>query len=330
MIMTQFLTLSPFLAIDWQPSVDAFSLGPFTVRWYALCWIVGILLAYFVVKFVYARQGIDPVVGKKGEEVSTGKFDPLLVYCFIGVLLGARLGHCIFYDPQIYLTSWKGVVEMFLPIMFLPDGGWKFTGYAGLASHGGTIGLFLALLLYIRNRKVGAWTVLDSIGLAAPLTSCFIRLGNLMNSEIIGKPTDAPWAFIFHTRDALVDGQLGGRHPAQLYEALAYLLIFFVGWAIYLRRSRQSAKALPAKAVTDGKGYAVSSRGDGLVGTGFYFGFCLATIFLFRFFVEFLKEVQGGADDGTTALDMGQMLSLPFVVVGAVCMVRGLLKKREL
>ena len=182
--------------IVWQPDLEAFHLGPITVRWYGLMWIIGLTLAYFVVKRLYKEQKIKDEL-----------FDPLFVYCFLGILIGARLGHCIFYQPQDFLTSWQGIVEMFLPIRILPDGGWKMTGYAGLASHGGTLGLMIALWLYVRKTKLSIWTVLDNIAIATGTTACFIRLGNLMNSEIIGKITDVPWAFIFEKVDAVP------RHP---------------------------------------------------------------------------------------------------------------------
>lgn len=286
------------LFIDWQPSGEIFQLGNFSVRWYSMCWIVGILLANLLMKRLYALEGIDPAPDAKGKLQPTGKFDPLIFYCFIGVVAGARLGHCIFYEPARYLTSVNGWIEMLLPVHIAPDG-WHFVGYSGLASHGGTIGLFLAVLLYIRNSGLKAWCVLDLLGIVAPVAACFIRLGNLMNSEIIGRATDMPWGFIFHTQDALVNGQLAPRHPAQLYEAIAYAVILAVGWWIYTRRYESTA-----------------------VGTGFHFGFCLAAIFLFRFFVEFVKEVQGGTDDGTLLLDMGQLLSIPFVIAGIACMLR--------
>ena len=151
------------------------------------------------------------------------------------------------------------------------------------------------------------------IGIAAPFAASFIRFGNLMNSEIIGKVTDVPWAFIFHTQDALQNGQLVPRHPAQLYEALAYIAIFIVGWCIFKKKASHGTTT-------------EISRFD--VGSGFYFGFCIFCIFLFRFFVEFLKEVQGGVDDGSTTFDVGQMLSIPFVLAGLWCMLRPLKKSK--
>ena len=192
-----------FLYILWDPSSTAFKLGPLEFHWYSLCWLAGLALAYLCVQRLYKEQKVKPEL-----------FDPLFIYCFIGILAGARLGHCLFYQPDFFLSSWKHFVEIFLPIDFLPGGGWRFTGYRGLASHGGTLGLMLALWLYVRRTKMNIWQVLDNIAIATPLTACFIRLGNLMNSEIIGKITDVPWAFIFQQVDPMP------RHPGQLYEAI--------------------------------------------------------------------------------------------------------------
>ena len=164
------------LYITWNPNVG---IGPF--RWYGLCWLTGLALAYLVVRRLYKEQKIKDEL-----------FDPLFIYYFVGILLGARLGHCLFYEPDYFLTSVKGFVEMFLPIRFLAEGGWKFVGYQGLASHGGTLGLIIALWLYVRETRLSIWTVLDNIAIATGVTACFIRLGNLMNSEIIGKVTDVP------------------------------------------------------------------------------------------------------------------------------------------
>ena len=279
--------------IDWQPdpilfSFDTHVIGLLSIRWYSMMWIVGLLAAYFIVQRLYKTQGI-------AEE----KFEPLFFYCFIGILIGARLGHCIFYEPGYYLTSKEGFWEMLLPIQHTAAGV-KLTGYQGLASHGGTLGLFAALWIYSKRQKLALWTVVDNIAIATPITCCFIRLGNLMNSEIIGKVTDVDWAFIFHTNEALVDGMLVPRHPAQLYEAIAYFIIFIIGLCIYSRRKE-------------------------LVGTSFYFGFCVFSIFFFRFFVEFLKKEQVAFERGM-ALDMGQLLSIPFVIYAAYAMWKGLSK----
>ena len=277
--------MSTLLYITWNPSL---TIGPF--RWYSLCWLVGLALAYFVVKRLYKEQKIKDEL-----------FDPLFIYCFIGILIGARLGHCVFYQPDYFLTSWQGWVEMFLPIHILSEGGWKFTGYEGLASHGGTLGLIIALWIYVKRTKLSIWQVLDNIAIATGITACFIRLGNLMNSEIIGKATDVPWAFIFERVDMLP------RHPGQLYEAIAYAVLFGVMWWMYRRE-------MPV-----GKPQAASQTQK--VGTGWYFGFCLTYIFTFRFFIEYTKEVQESFE-ASLPLDMGQILSIPFIVIGVICMVR--------
>lgn len=271
--------------IIWNPSIEAFSIGSYSFRWYSLCWLFGLVIAYFVVRKLYKEQKIKDEL-----------FDPLFFYCFFGILIGARLGHCIFYQPDYFLTSFKGFVEMLLPIHFLPDGGWKMTGYAGLASHGGTAGLMLALWLYCKRTKLSLWTVLDNIAIATGTTACFIRLGNLMNSEIIGKASDVSWAFIFEKVDMLP------RHPSQLYEAIAYALLFVILWALH--------KKWPEK-----------------IGTGWYFGFCLTYIFTFRFLIEYTKELQE-AFEASLPIDMGQILSIPFVIIGVWCMVKSKKVKR--
>ena len=194
---------------------------------------------------------------------------------------------------------------MLLPIHFGNDGSWLgqtfgffFTGYEGLASHGGTLGLMIALWLYVRKTKLSIWMVLDNIAIATGITACFIRLGNLMNSEIIGKVTDVPWAFIFERVDAVP------RHPGQLYEAIAYAILFVIMWTIYKNSQKPTAKSQQLK-----------------VGSGWYFGFCLTYIFTFRFFIEYTKEIQE-AFEASLPLDMGQILSIPFVVLGITCMIR--------
>ena len=266
--------MNELLYIVWNPSL---SIGPF--RWYSLCWLIGLALAYMMVRRLYKEQKIKDEL-----------FEPLFFYCFLGILVGARLGHCLFYQPDYFLTSWQGVAEMILPIHFLSDGGWKFTGYEGLASHGGTLGLMIALWLYVKKTKLSIWRVLDNIAIATGITACFIRLGNLMNSEIIGKVTDVPWAFIFERVDSMP------RHPGQLYEAIAYAILFGIMWYLHKRMAEK-------------------------IGSGWYFGFCLTYIFTFRFFIEYTKEIQE-AFEASLPLDMGQILSIPFILIGVICMIR--------
>lgn len=267
--------------IHWNPDIIAFSIGSLEVRWYSLLWAVGLAAAYAIVFRLYRRQGIPQE-----------KFDPLFFYCFIGILAGARLGHCLFYEPGYFLTH---PVEMFLPVRHTIEG-WKWTGYSGLASHGGTLGLILALWLYVRRTKVNLMRVLDNIAIATPLTACCIRLGNLMNSEIVGKPTGTDYGFVFEHLDESFP-----RHPGQLYEAAAYFVFFLVGLWLY-RRYRER------------------------VGTGFFFGWCLTSIFAFRFGVEFFKDVQESWEVSmvsTIGLNQGQLLSIPFVALGIYCLLGG-------
>ena len=269
-------------SIVWDPSLSPFSIGSFEVRYYAICWMLALLAAYYIVQKVYRDNNIP-------EE----KFDPLFFYCFFGILLGARLGHCLFYEPGYYLAH---PVEMILPMKEI-NGEWVFTGYAGLASHGGTVGILIALLLYIKKTGIKLMWVLDSIGVAAPLFGCLIRLGNLMNSEIYGDVTDAPWGMIF-----VQAGETMPRHPAQLYEAIAYLLIFFVVFYLYRKRVNK-------------------------VGSGLYIGISVSAVFLFRFLVEFIKKEQVGFEKDMF-INMGQILSIPLIITG-LCFIYFSFKNRE-
>ena len=269
--------------IIWNPSEVAFSIGSFSIRWYSLCWLIGLIIAYFLVKKIY-----------KDLKISDELFDPLFIYCFFGILIGARLGHCLFYEPDYFLSSFDHIIEMFVPIHKMSDGSWVFTGYEGLASHGGTLGLMIALFIYYKRTKLSLLKVLDIIAIATPTTACFIRLGNLMNSEIIGKVTDLPWGFVF--LNASEDLATQPRHPGQLYEAIAYFIFFFIGWYLYRKHKEK-------------------------VGTGFFFGLCLFLIFTARFFIEFTKINQVDFEN-TLPLDMGQLLSIPFVLLGLYCMIR--------
>lgn len=265
------------LFIHWAPDTVALQLGPVALRWYSICWVLGLLSVYLLEQRLYREQRIP-------EE----KFEPLFLYCFLGILIGARLGHCLFYEPAHYLAH---PLEMVLP--FRPDalGNWRFTGYEGLASHGGTLGLIIALWLFVRKTKLPYLMVLDNIAIVTPICAAAIRLGNLMNSEIIGRPTDVPWAFVFERVDQLP------RHPGQLYEALCYAVFFVIGWWFYRRR-------------------------PSLVGTGFFFGLCLTLIFTSRILIEYTKENQVDFESGML-LNMGQLLSVPFVLIGLWCMRRG-------
>lgn len=263
------------LYIVWNPNPTAF-LG---IRWYSLCWLIGLILAYLSARYIYKDQHIKDEV-----------FDPLFIYCFLGVLIGARLGHCLFYEPAYFLSSPIHFAEMLLPVRFLADGGIRFTGYEGLSSHGGIIGVIIGLYIYKKRNGLSMWFVLDVLALSAPITGCLIRLGNLMNSEIIGKVTDVPWAFIFERVDLLP------RHPGQLYEAIAYFALFIIGFVLYRRLTSK-------------------------VGSGFFFGHCMVFVFVSRFLIEFVKADQE-AFEADMLFNMGQLLSIPFIIFGIYSMLR--------
>jgi prolipoprotein diacylglyceryl transferase len=272
------------LFIHWNPNPELFRLGSIPVRYYGLLWVIGIALAYLVVRYQY-----------RDKKIPEAKFDPLLWYCVLGAFVGARLGHCIAYDFPHFFGSLTGIVEMLLPIRYY-GGSWHWAGYAGLASHGGTLGLIIALWLYCRKYKMGYMAVLDILGVAAPIAACCIRLANLMNSEIVGKVTDVPWAFVFERlrNSGEFADPLSPRHPAQLYEAIAYFVLFLVMMYLYKHYSKR-------------------------VRPGFFFGLCLTAIFVFRFFIEFLKEDQEAFEQGML-FNMGQLLSIPFVMIGIYCL----------
>ena len=263
--------------ILWNPDETLFHIGSLGIRWYSLCWLVGLFLGYLLMQRLY-----------KDQKIPDEKFEPLFIYILLSVLIGARLGHCLFYEPEYFLGSWDHFIEMLIPMHHMPDGSWKYVGYEGLASHGGVIGMLIAIYLYSRRTKVPIWVVLDNMGICACITATFIRLGNLMNSEIIGKVTDVPWAFIFERVDQYP------RHPGQLYEAIAYAIFFFIIYAVY-RRHREK------------------------VGTGYFFGLCITLVFTARLLIEYTKDIQVDFEAGMF-MNMGQLLSIPFIILGIATM----------
>jgi prolipoprotein diacylglyceryl transferase len=228
----------------------------------------------------------------KSEKLSPKWLDKLWLYVAIATLVGARLGHCLFYDWAYY---GKHFIEIFLPFRMTPT--FEFTGFQGLASHGAAIGIIAGLWYYSRkvSRRSILW-VLDRAVVPIALAGFFIRMGNLMNSEIIGLPTSLPWGFRFVNAHG-VDDPMTPRHPSQLYEAICYLVSFAVLMYFYWRTQAKDRK-------------------------GFLFGMFLVLIFTCRFFIEFLKEDQE-AFEATMVLNMGQLLSIPFVLTGIFMMWRG-------
>lgn len=262
-----------YIFVQWDVDPEIVNLfGMISIRYYSLLFVSGLMFCYRIVQGMYKR-----------EKLSSEHLWHLAMYIFVGTVVGARLGHCLFYEPGYYLSH---PLEMLLPVQWI-NGSLRFTGYHGLANHDGAIGVWMAIMAYARKYKEKIWAVLDKIAVVAPLAGAFIRLGNLMNSEIIGYPTTVPWAFVFQRVDVIP------RHPAQLYEAIAYLFIFAFVYGLY--------------------------RGKNIKAEGFLFGLMLVLLFTARFLIEFLKEHQVSFEEGLP-FDMGQMLSLPFILCGIFLM----------
>lgn len=246
-------------AIIWDVRPEIFTIGQFSVRWYGLLFASGFVFGYFIMGSIFKR-----------EKIPQKMLDTLTTYMVVGTVIGARLGHCLFYEPAYYLSD---------PIKILKV--WE----GGLASHGAAIGILIALWLFVRKaRKPYIW-VLDRVVIVVALAGFFIRMGNLMNSEIYGVETTLPWGFIFVRWNEIVP-----KHPTQIYEGLSYLLLFGLLYSIY-RKQGPSVKP------------------------GLIFGLFLTILFTMRFIIEFIKESQVGFED-SMALNMGQILSIPFILLG--------------
>ncbi|MGB3779524.1 MAG: prolipoprotein diacylglyceryl transferase [Tunicatimonas sp.] len=256
--------------IFWNPDPVLIDFGFYALRWYGVLFATGIALSYGLVRSGFRKAGLADRL-----------FDQFAFVIVMGMFVGMRLGHFLFYEPMAFVER---PIEVLLPVSFTPE--FHFTGYQGLASHGGAIGILLAVGWFAReHRPVSGAFVLNQLAVVAPLVGGFIRLGNLMNSEIIGRPTTVPWAFVFASADQLP------RHPAQLYEALGYFAIFVLlfSWQRQPKFQQQ----------------------------GRLFGVLLVLLFGWRFFVEFFKEDQEAFEQALW-LNMGQLLSLPFVIGGAL------------
>lgn len=258
--------------IHWNVDPEIFNWGSFAPRWYSLAFLLGFMIGYYIMHRIYTE-----------DKVSTESLDDLLLYLIVGTVLGARIGHCIFYEWDYFQHH---LLEMILPFQFEPE--FRFTGYTGLASHGGLVGVFIAQWAYSQriSKKPLIW-LLDRIGVPIMLVACFIRLGNLMNSEILGNETDVSWAFWFMQ----VDKEIVYRHPVQLYEAIAYFLIFLVLNYLYWK--------------TDIKHK-----------TGRLLGVFTVLLWTARFFLEFFKREQGGLETMLGVLSTGQWLSIPLILIG--------------
>lgn len=272
--------INTLLSIHWNASPEVFSLGPIAVRWYGMMFAVGFLAGYLIMTRMF-----------KFESSNLEWLDKLFIYTIVATIAGARLGHVFFYGWSYYSQH---LVEILLPIA-KEGASYKFVGYQGLASHGGALGIVIAI--YIFSKKVTKrsmlWT-LDRLVIPTALVAAMIRTGNLMNSEIYGVATNLPWGFIFERNHETI-----AKHPTQIYEALSYLAVFVTGMWFFFR------------------------SGDLKDRTGFIFGFGITGIFFTRFLIEFVKENQEAFEEGML-LNMGQILSIPFVLAGIYLMYRAL------
>ncbi len=257
--------------INWNIDPEIIKLfGVISLRYYGILFVTGLFLGYYIVKRTYIKENL-PIEN----------LEKLAVYIFIGTIVGARFGHCLFYEPEYYI---KHPLDIILPFKWDASGKFELTGFQGLASHGGAIGVLTAILLYCKKYHFDFLWVLDRVAIATPLTGAFIRFGNLMNSEIIGEPTGTNFGIVFQRVDLLP------RHPTQLYEAFSYLTIFLILQWFY---SNKKIK-----------------RQDGYI-----FGLFLIMLFGVRFILEFLKINQVDFENGMI-LNMGQLLSIPFILSG--------------
>jgi len=247
------------LVIPWDVNPEIFRIGPIAVRWYGLLFASSFLFGYIIMNRIFRNENL-------GEPV----LDRLTIYMAVGVVVGARLGHCLFYEPVYYL---KHPLEILMI--------WR----GGLASHGAAIGILTAIWLFSRKEKKDYLWSLDRIAIVVALSGFLIRMGNLMNSEIYGIETTVPWGFVF-----LRNHEVAPKHPTQIYEGLAYLAIFVLLFSIYWRK-----------------------KGEHIQGS--LISLLCILVFTARFFIEFLKEDQE-AFEATMNLNMGQWLSIPFVLLG--------------
>ncbi|WP_179022423.1 prolipoprotein diacylglyceryl transferase [Winogradskyella forsetii] len=258
------------LQIDWDP-IKFIDLGFFKLHFYSLMWIVAFILGFQITKRIW-----------KNENESEESLDSLFIYSVLGIMLGARLGHVIFYQPELITEDFFSI---FLPFKFA--GGFEFTGFQGLASHGAAIGMIISMYLY--NKKVLHKTViwiLDRVVIPVASGAVFVRIGNFINSEIIGKKTGSDFGVVFKQL-----GETEPRHPAQLYEAFCYIFVFLILFYFYWKTKKSEQQ-------------------------GFLFGLFLVLLWTVRFFVEFVKESQGDEYINWFNLNTGQWLSIPFILIG--------------
>ncbi len=295
--MTQALTMI------WNPS-EGIDLGFFMIRYYSLMWVVAFALGFYVMKKIFIREG-----------ESLDKLDSLFFYTIIATMFGARLGHVIFYQSELFREDFLSV---FLPIRTNPE--FEFTGFSGLASHGAAIGIIIAMFYYSRNviKKPVLW-VLDRVVLSVSIGAIFIRIGNFINSEILGRATNSPLGIKFiqdkyshyqitqetgianykQAYSAAINNpefaplieNISAKHPVQLYEAFGYVIVFTILYYLYWKTNARAKQ-------------------------GYLFGVFMILLWSIRFFAEFIKESQGGFEGADPLLSTGQWLSIPFIILG--------------
>lgn len=256
-------------AIQWDPSVGI-ELGFITLRYYSLMFLIAFGSGFYITKKIY-----------KNESIPEEKLDSLFMYVVIGTLLGARLGHVIFYQAELFTQD---PLSVFLPFSFVPE--FEFTGFQGLASHGATIGIFISAYLYAKKiLKKHVFWILDRIVLPISFGAIFVRIGNFMNSEIIGKPTNSDFGVVF-----VQLGEDFARHPSQLYESACYAILFVLLSVLYWKTNIRKK-------------------------LGMLFGLFFVILWVIRFVVEYSKEPQV-AERADWLFNTGQLLSIPFIIIG--------------
>ncbi|MEO8933039.1 MAG: prolipoprotein diacylglyceryl transferase [Xanthomarina sp.] len=292
------------LKFDWNPISGINIIGSFKLHFYSMMWIVAFLLGWYIMKRIFIK-----------EKIKIDYLDPLFIYTVFATMLGARLGHVIFYQSELITQDFFSI---FLPVRFYPE--FEFTGFQGLASHGAAIGIIIGMYLYRKKYKYKSlmW-ILDRVVIPVASGAIFIRLGNFINSEIIGKVTDSVFGVRFiqdqysggeamhltgmKTPQAAFDAiatnpqfqellqAVPFRHPTQLYEAFCYVFVFLILWYFYAKTNKGNQQ-------------------------GFLFGLFLVLLWTIRLFVEFVKEPQGEEYITLMGLNTGQMLSIPFIIIG--------------
>lgn len=270
--------------VTWSVDPVAFSIGSLQVRWYGILLATGFILAYLALQKIFRK-----------ENLSQKLLDHFVIWTIVWTIVGLRLGHFLFYEPE-YLIAHP--LQVLLPV----DEQWHFIGYQGLASHGAAIAILIWLIYYTWTRKMNFCWLLDRVAIAVPIAAAFVRLGNLMNHEIVGSITNVPWAFDF----MLAEDPAGTfRHPSQLYESLVYLTLFIILMIYYFKFA---------------KGNVPPGRTSGIM---------ITTIFASRFFIEFLKADQV-AKEADMVLNIGQKLSIPLTLLGIGLLIYSIVKKEKI